>query len=112
MRDSFGYGEKPGDVMKTLPGEDADAMTRLQKGEEEEELRLSEFCVGSCSKDSMLSDICSPEPLQSDESPLLSPPFESPTTSNSLAPLGEDSVRRFKFECYCGREFQKREGLT
>jgi hypothetical protein len=110
MCDSFDHGEEPGDGMKTLPGEDTDGMTGLPREEEREESQPSEFQVRSCSKESMISDICSPEPLQSDESPLSSPSVESSTTSHSLVPLGEDNIHKNEWQCdylRCGRVFQK-----
>jgi hypothetical protein len=107
MLDSFDHGreEEPGDERASLLGEDVEGGGGgLKIGEEEEE-----FQDRSCSEESVMPEIYSAEQvLQSDGSPLSSPPVQEPTTG---ALAGGDDMRMNKWQCdfpSCSRVFHKR----
>ena len=100
--------------MEILPGEDTGAMTRFQREEKMGMLQLSEFQVSSYSEESIMYEIRSPEPVESDESPLSSPSVESSTTRFSSTLAGGNYMHKTERRCdypNCGRLFPKRHEL-
>jgi hypothetical protein len=95
MLDSFDHGreEEPGDERASLLGEGVEGGGGgLEIGEEEEEFQDS-----SCSEEPVMPEIYSAEQvLQSDGSPLSSPPVQEPTPG---ALAGGDDMRMNKWQC-------------
>ena len=113
MLDSFDHrkGEEPGDERSSLLGEDTEkGGERLGNGEEEEE-----FQGRSCSDESVMSKIDSPETvLRKNGRHMSSPSVEESTTGHALAIVGEGHMETNEWQCdypSCGRLFQKRHNL-
>jgi hypothetical protein len=111
MLDSFDHreGEEPSDERSSLLGGDTERGERFGNGEEEEE-----FPARSCSDESMISEIDSPETvLRKNGSPMSSPSVEESTTSHTPF-VGKGHMETNKWRCdypSCGRLFRKRHNL-
>ena len=113
MLDSFDHrkGEEPSDERSSLLGED----TKKRRREIGKWGGRGGVLGRSCSDESVMSKIDSPETvLRKNGSPMSSPSVEESTTSHALALVGEGRMEMNEWQCdypSCGRLFQKRHDL-